>query len=185
MDTEAIVESARVPTLNAMERLRQRDKVASTYSLVLDREWAKAHMDACLELERAKRGDNFEEIAAAELAKAELAGQREGAVLEFQFRHCSPVRYETLMSDHRPTEKMREETKGQPLSAQPRWAPTFRPAFIMETLISPILIAEEIEELFDPPPELAAILSPAEAAELFMAALMASNSVTRFELDSP
>lgn len=171
-----IATSAQLPVEQALERLRNRDRCAATYTLVLDREWAKEHFEACEALALAHRVGRAERITECEEAKAKLADRRAEAVMEFGFRHCSPVRYESLLAAHRPTEEQRQEAKELPSTQQPRWAPSFRPAFVAETLLFPVMTAEEVETLFD-----GDLLSPAEAAELFMTALVASNQVTRFE----
>ena len=119
-------------------------------------------------------------MADLEKRKAKLEARKGDAVLEFRFRHCSPVRYETLLSEYRPTEEMRQEAAGQPNRVQPMWRPEFRPAFVEEVLLDPKLTRAEIDELFMPTTE-DAPLSPAEASELFSAALLASNTVIRFE----
>ena len=180
-DTKAakatIADSARPAAASAMARLRSRGQVAGTYTVVLDRDWAREHLEVTEALERAKRlGSSAAEL---EQRKAALDAGRAEAVLEFQFRHCSPVRYETLLSEYRPTEEMRQEAAGRPGGQQPMWRPDFRPAFVEEVLIDPPLTRAEIDELFmssDSAP-----ISPAEASELFAAALMASNTVIRFE----
>lgn len=181
-DLAPIIESARQPAVSAMERLRQRDQVANRYPVIIDREWAKERLEVVEAITRAKRtGGNASDL---EARLAELEERRGEAVLEFTFRHCSPVRYETLLHEHRPTAEQREEAKGQPANLQPRWAPSFRPALVEEVLIEPKFSREEIGELFGEGAE-QSILSPAEAMELFSAAMAASNIVARFETAEP
>lgn len=177
-DLAPIIESARRPAATAMERLRQRDQVANRYPVIIDREWAKERLEVVEAITRAKRTGGDPTDLEAKLAELE---ERKGeAVLEFTFRHCSPVRFESLLHEHRPTAEQREEAKGLPANLQPRWAPSFRPALVAEVLIEPKLSPEEIGELFGEGGN-GSVLSPAEAMELFSAAMAASNNVPRFE----
>jgi len=175
--------AARPAASSALERLRNRDKVVGSYTVVLKPEWADERVAVLTELESLanhltnKQAKARHDQLTARLA--ELEEQRGDAVLEFKFRHCSPVRYETLLSEHRPTDDQREQAKGMGRQS-PNWAPSFRPAFIHEVLVEPELTEEVCYELFGEASE-HSLLTPGEAAELFTAALMASNTVRRFE----
>lgn len=173
---DPIAKSAKKPVASAMERLRQRDQVASTYSVVVDREWAKEHLEVVEAIARAERLGEADPML--EARRAELEKRRGDAVVEFKFRHCSPVRYESLLNEYRPTAEQRQQAEGMPASAQPRWAPGFRPALVAAVVVEPKLTEEEIVELFGEEGE--SILSPGEAMELFVAAIAASNNVPRF-----
>ena len=175
---DTLVEAARPAAASAISRLRNRNKVAGTYSVALDREWVEEIRKVKEELDRARSGilsTAKSDLKALEARLAALEERRGEAVLEFKFRHCSPVRYDTLIAGHRPDE---EQLKKDPKAM---WQPSFRPAFVEEVLIEPELTHDEILELFGEDKAGSSLLSPAEAASLFSAALIASNSAPRIE----
>ena len=176
---DIIVETARPAAATAIERLRNRNKVAGTYLVALDREWAEEMRKVRADMDRlstfTSNADAKRQFKEAEARKAELEERRGDAVLEFKFRHCSPVRYDTLVAAHRPTKEQLEK------DPKLTFSPSFRPALLAEVLIEPALTLEEINEMFGEGDSEDSLLSPAEAASLFSAALIASNSVTRLE----
>lgn len=189
--TTTIADTARPAARSAIERLRTRDEVAGTYPVVIDREWAAEMLAVSEKLAgfglAVGNKSRQAEVATLEARKAELEERKVDAIIEFKFRHCSPVRFEDLLSKHRPTDEQREQAK-LPGQVAPRWAASFRPAFVAEVLISPVLTGDEVLELFGEDTIVTedgvtdrSLLSPGEAAELFTAAMIASNNVARFE----
>lgn len=186
-DHNTNIEAAKEPVGRAIDRLRNRDKVAGTYTVVLDREWAAARLEAVEELsvltpigkptpeQQARIDELHNDIWLLDQRRSE-------AVIEFKFRHCSPVRYEQLLSDHRPSDEQRKQA-AEMGSRVPTFAPSFRPAFVHEVLLEPAMNIEEITELFGETPggDVHGLLNNGEAAELFTAAMVASNNVPRFE----
>lgn len=182
-DLTSVADTARPAAASAIDRLRNRDRIASTYIVVTDREWAEEMLKTREELKALStfltNKANKDRYAELEGRLAELESRKGDAVVEFKFRFCSPVRYEKLLSANRPTDEQREQAKAEGGRA-PNWAPTFRPALISEVLAEPQLSEEEVTALFGDE-QGDSLLSPAEAMELFTTALMASNSVPRFE----
>ena len=168
-----------------IDRLRGRGQVAGSYPVVIDRDWAAAMLRVTEEITSSNllgigSKATVKTTDRLKVEKQDLEARRGEAVIEFRFRHCSPLRYERMLSEHRPTDEQREEAKANGMGAAPRWSTGFRPAFVHEVLIEPILSREEVDELFGEGVE-QSILTPGEAAELFTAALVASNNVARFE----